>query len=112
MKIWLPYPPSLNHIHQTAGRMRIKTDKYRVWEADAYEALLQQRPWKRFTGLVEISVTLGRPDKRKRDLDNVGAKVILDLLVKHQIIRDDCDVVRITMAWGTESGAVVEVRGG
>lgn len=109
MKLWLPYPPSLNHIHHTAGRRRIKTDQYKAWEADAYEALLQQRPWTRFTGPVGVSVTLGKPDNRKRDLDNVGAKVILDLLVKHQIIRDDSDVVRIVMAWGDEPGAIVEL---
>ena len=109
MKIWLPYPPSLNHIHQTAGRRRIKTDKYKAWEADAYEALLQQRPWKRFTGPVEVSVTLGKPEKRKRDLDNVGAKTVLDLLVKHQIIQDDSNVQKITMAWGPEPGAIVEL---
>jgi Holliday junction resolvase RusA-like endonuclease len=50
-------------------------------------------------GAVEVSIALGRPDNRKRDLDNAAGKAVLDLLVAHQVIEDDSNVMRITSGW-------------
>ena len=53
-----------------------------------------QRP-KRITGAVVITIAAGRPDKRRRDVDNLP-KAILDLLVSYQLIQDDAKVTSIT----------------
>ena len=42
---------------------------YREWVANAGAELLVQRP-KKHTGPVAISIDLGLPDKRRRDIDN------------------------------------------
>jgi Holliday junction resolvase RusA-like endonuclease len=42
---------------------------YREWVANAGAELLVQRP-KKHTGPVAISIELGLPDKRRRDIDN------------------------------------------
>ena len=102
-----PYPPSLNHLFAGQQR-RYKSKKYKAWIAEADIAILQQRPHK-IKGKVKFSVLLGKPDKRRRDLDNVGAKAILDRLVAHGIIEDDSLVESIFMAWADVEGAVVEI---
>ena len=107
MALNLPYPPSLNGLFAGQQR-RYKSKKYKAWIAEADIAILQQRPHK-IKGKVKFSVLLGKPDKRRRDLDNVGAKAILDRLVAHGIIEDDSLVESIFMAWADVSGAVVEI---
>ena len=58
------------------------------WQRTAGWELRAQRPG-RVKGQVEISMALGRPDNRKRDLDNAATKAALDLLVEYQVI--SCD---------------------
>ena len=53
-----------------------------------------QRP-ARITGPVRISIAAGRPDRRRRDVDNLS-KAALDLLVSHQVIEDDGVVVSLS----------------
>lgn len=103
----LPYPPSLNGLFAGQKR-RYKSKAYKKWIAEADIAILQQKPHK-IKGHVKFSVLLGKPDKRIRDLDNVGAKAILDRLVAHGIIEDDSLVESIYMAWASVDGAVVEL---
>ena len=53
-----------------------------------------QRP-ARITGPVRITIAAGRPDRRRRDVDNLS-KAALDLLVSHQVIEDDGVVVSLS----------------
>lgn len=111
--LMLPRPPSLNNLfvnnRRTGGRFTSKT--YAAWQAEAGHALVQQRPLPRFDGPVSVTVGIGRPDRRKRDLDNVGAKAVLDLLVKHGVLADDSLIQRITMEWVEDvTGARVELE--
>ena len=89
----LPYPPSLNGIFRQHKGARL-SEAYRLWRDEAGWMLAAQRPAP-VAGPVAISVGLKAPDKRRRDLDNVGFKAVIDLLVKHQIIEaDDSRIVR------------------
>src|SRR5262249_33814538 len=91
----LPLAPSVNQLWRT-GRGRIfRSAAYDAWRKEAGWALQAQRPGQ-VEGEVEISIALGRPDNRKRDLDNAAGKAVLDLLVLHRVIEDDSKVVRIT----------------
>jgi Holliday junction resolvase RusA-like endonuclease len=98
----LPYPPSVNGIFAMNRGSRL-SEKYRLWRDEAGWALREQRPAK-LAGPVSISVELKAPDKRRRDLDNVGFKAVIDLLVKHQIIEaDDSRIVKeIKAKWVSE----------
>lgn len=107
----LPYPPSLNSIFHVHNGSRL-SEKYRQWRDEAGWRLKEQRPAK-VGGPVAMSVELVAPDKRRRDLDNVGFKAVIDLLVKHEIIEaDDSRIVRAIKAEWVESGpaCVVTVR--
>ncbi len=96
--IFLPFPPSVNKIWRAVGGRNIKSQPYRQWQAEAGWELARQRPHKH-EGPVKIEIGFTMPDKRRRDLDN-GQKVILDLLVTHQVIqRDDSVYVRDLRAY-------------
>jgi crossover junction endodeoxyribonuclease RusA len=93
----LPLPPSTNRLWR-AGRGRVyRSKRYMSWCRDAGWELNLQRP-SRLTGAVVVTIAAGKPDKRRRDIDNL-AKSTLDLLVAHQVIEDDAKLVSITSRW-------------
>ena len=60
---------------------------HRLAQAAGWELKLQHP--RKIQGPVAISIAAGRPDQRKRDLDNIATKAVLDLLVAHGVIEDD-----------------------
>jgi len=86
-EIMLPFPPSVNSLFTNRRGGRAKTKAYDAWIVEAGTQLMTQRP-KKHLGAVNVAITVGLPDKRNRDLDNLF-KPILDLLVRHQVIQDD-----------------------
>jgi crossover junction endodeoxyribonuclease RusA len=104
--ITLPLPPSTNRLWR-AGRGRVyRSKRYLTWCRTAGWELNLQRP-ARLTGAVVVTISAGRPDRRRRDIDNL-AKSTLDLLVAHRVIEDDAKVVSITSRWcdGTTPGRI------
>lgn len=86
-EITLPFPPSVNALFVNRRGGRARTKAYDAWIVEAGTQLLTQRPMKH-EGPVTVAITVGLPDKRNRDLDNL-LKPLLDLLVRHQVIQDD-----------------------
>src|SRR5262245_38103277 len=97
--ISLPLPPSVNRLWR-AGRGRIYRSKpYMAWRESAGWELVAQRPV-HIPGPVTVVIAAGCPDRRRRDIDNLG-KSVLDLLVAHQVIEDDANVMTVTTGWDT-----------
>jgi len=106
--LMLPYPPSINGLF--AGKARRFTSRaYKSWQADADYALMQQTPLPRFTDRVAMTLTFGRPDKRRRDLGNLE-KAVSDQLVKSGILADDSLIEILMLAWGDVTGCRVEIE--
>jgi crossover junction endodeoxyribonuclease RusA len=63
----LPFPPSTNRLWRVVEGRAILSKAYREWIAEAGLELMRQRP-KRYDGPVALSIELGPPDKRRRDL--------------------------------------------
>lgn len=98
VKIHLPYPVSVNAMYRNVrGKGRVKTKKYSDW---IFAACMKHgsRDAKRVPGKVSVHIEVKRPDKRKRDIDNL-AKGILDFLTLQNIIDDDCNVEKLTIEW-------------
>lgn len=93
----LPFPPSTNSLFKNRRGGRCKTARYLKWLADAEEMLSRQRTNKH-TGNVAINIFAKKPDKRRRDLDNL-AKGVCDFLVTHKIIADDSLIQFLSMKW-------------
>lgn len=107
MKLYLPFPPSVNGLF--AGKTR--RYKSKVYEDWIYEAtlMLNHQPMRVFSDPVSISYQFGRPDNRRRDLDNLF-KAPNDLLVSRGILLDDDLIHRISGEWADISGAQIEIR--
>ena len=99
MPIDLPLPPSVNALWRSARGRVYRSERYAEWRVAAGWALKVQKPV-RIAGPVVITIAAGRPDRRRRDVDNLG-KAVLDLLVGHQVIEDDANVVTVTAGWDT-----------
>ena len=80
-------PPSWNTFY--AGTHHWKRKKLAdLWHGLILSALTGQSPK---TGQVNITVTVNYPDRRRRDPDNICAKLLIDGLVKAGILPDDSD---------------------
>lgn len=113
--VLLPYPPSTNTLYRNVRRVgRVKTDKYKAWIIKAgwklKKSLSEGKGISPVKGRVSVSISILRPDNRKRDIDNL-AKAAIDLLVNHKVIDDDRNIQQLTIAWRTDGpeGAIVEV---
>jgi crossover junction endodeoxyribonuclease RusA len=106
--ILIPFPISNNAIWRNFGSRTIKSERYRTWEVAAKGDVRRQNP-PRIEGPYEIDITLGRKDKRRRDLGNYE-KSVSDLLVACGVVEDDCLAQRVTLAWGPVDGCKVVVK--
>lgn len=99
----LPFPNSTNTHWRTArGRHYISPQGVAFREAVALAAKLHGE--KAPAGRLEVGVMLYPPDRRKRDIDNYGAKSLLDALTHAGIIEDDSLIDRLVI----ERGAIVK----
>lgn len=96
LKLTLPYPPTANTTWRLGnGRAYIspKTKDFRAKvKIAAYEAL--GADWVPISAPICLRVFAFRPDKRKRDLDNI-LKGLLDALKLADVIQDDVWVYRL-----------------
>src|SRR5262245_54348574 len=91
----LPAPPSTNNLFQNRGRGgRIKSPGYHSWITEAGWQLRLGHPAK-IMRTVAVCVTLGLATRRP-DVDNC-LKALLDLLVTHEVIEDDAQVVELSV---------------
>jgi crossover junction endodeoxyribonuclease RusA len=97
----LPWPPSANRIWRNVpGKGTLKSSEYRTWLAGAMGAIAAEARKQPSTvkGRFHVAIVADRPDRRRRDLDNL-AKPILDALTASAVIEDDHLAATITLAW-------------
>jgi crossover junction endodeoxyribonuclease RusA len=105
----LPFPVSTNNLFAGKGR-RFPSKRYKAWREEAAWALASQRPLPSFSEPVEVTLSIGRPDRRTRDLDNL-LKAPLDLLVEFGVLADDQLIHRLSASWDSDVvGCRVEIE--
>lgn len=95
----LPFPPSVNNlfINGKAGKGRFPSPTYRAWKTEAsLRAHLSSS--QRIEGPFAVQINAVRPDRRRRDIDNL-IKPLVDLLVSQGIVTDDSEMQQITATW-------------
>lgn len=93
----LPHPTSTNRLYRKTSTGVHRSPAYATWFRAAGNELNAQHPGK-VSGPYELRISLGRPDRRRRDLDNI-VKAISDLLVSHGVVSDDSEAIKITLEW-------------
>lgn len=99
----LPFPNSTNTHWRTAGRRHYVSPKG-VNFRNLVRLEVQRLDVKAPSGRLNVGVMLYPPDKRKRDIDNFGAKSLLDALTHSGVIEDDSLIDRLVI----ERGAIVK----
>ena len=112
----LPYPPSLNRLYRTVRSRVYKTRVWRSWANDASAAIMAQLGADRppmSAHPIAVVVAVGRPDARRRDLDNL-TKVVFDLLqtkiAGQRIIKDDSLIHCYQVYWADLTGIAVTLQ--
>jgi crossover junction endodeoxyribonuclease RusA len=100
-------PPSANRLWRRSGTRIHKATAYTRWLADTGLYVKAQRPMP-VVGPYKLSISAVRPDKRRRDVDNL-IKPINDLLVHLGLVRDDSDCDLVSARWVT-TGDGVSIR--
>lgn len=113
IRLTLPYPPTSNHNTMVAKGRRISSPKYRAWRTLAEISIRAQSQGQTVPGLYSISYFAERPDKRRRDLENLP-KSLSDALQSAGLLADDANCERSTISWlegvSTKGCAVVHVN--
>ena len=98
IKIILALPPSVNSLWRTTSTGRMySSPKYATWKKTAVLNAKLQSGRKKIDGPYKLTLEAVRPDKRKRDLDNL-IKSASDCLVQAGII-DDSKCEHIEARW-------------
>jgi crossover junction endodeoxyribonuclease RusA len=106
IRLELPLAPSTNRLWRVGkgGRM-YRSAEYMAWLEEAGWMIKEQTKNQIFGSyIVHISAT--KPDKRRRDLDNL-LKATSDLLVKSRIVEDDSECRAIAAEWGNHGVPMV-----
>lgn len=89
MTLTLPWPPSVNHywLRNRNGSVRVSGAgmAFRMQVMSLYRG-------KPLTGRLAVVVDLYPPDRRRRDVDNVGGKALLDALAHAGVYEDDSQI--------------------
>jgi len=106
IRLELPLAPSTNRLWKVGrvGRM-YKSPEYTAWLDEAGWMIKAQTKYQ-IMGPYVIHITASKPDKRKRDLDNL-LKSTSDLLVKNKIVEDDSFCQAIAAEWSVQSAPMI-----
>lgn len=102
-------PPSVNALTRNVeGVGRVKSSEYKRWiKENEWLVKMASDEGRRITGPYSLTIKIGKPDNRKRDLLNLE-KALGDLLVSAGAVRDDSDCQRCLIEWSSEhEGAFV-----
>lgn len=105
----LPWPPSMNTYWRTfQGRMIISA-KGRAYREAVIEQVMLQGGLKGYKGKLVVEIEAYRPDKRKRDLDNL-LKAALDGCTHAGVWEDDSNIVDLRIYWADTIGGMIKVH--
>lgn len=122
----MPFPPSTNTLYRNPTYAEKRRGQYKRPKTKDYLAWIRAAEWdvakgkgqrddngvlQTISGPVRVCMSLVKPDRRRRDLDNL-LKAPLDLLCSCGVIQDDQQVQAITAEWLDKpglKGAIVTV---
>ena len=109
IELTLPWPPSVNRYWRTfQGRMIISAEG-RTYRKAVGDQVLIQRGAKHYEGKLRVVIEAWRPDKRRRDLDNL-LKAVLDSLTHAGVWVDDSNIVDLRIYWADTVGGMLKVK--
>jgi len=109
IEITLPWPPTVNTYWRNFNGRTIISAKGREYRVAVADQVLIQRAAKHVDYAVKVEIKAYRPDRRRRDLDNI-LKALLDALTHAGVMEDDALIEDLRVYWADEVGGMVKVR--
>ena len=107
----LPFPPSVNHYWRHVGHRTLISRTGRAYRQQLVHDV-QRSGLRALTGPIRIEVIATRPDRRRRDVDNL-LKSLLDALDHADVYEDDSQIHDLRISWKCdENRQPVIVAGG
>ena len=112
----LPFPPSVNHYWRHVGSRTLISQKGRAYR-DGVIHDVEELGLRAITGPIRLEVMVTRPDRRRRDVDNL-LKSLLDALDHADVYEDDSQIQDLRITWECDenqqpvivAGGLCEVR--
>ena len=112
----LPFPPSVNHYWRHVGHGTLISRTGRAYRQQVLHDV-QQLGLRAITGPIKLEVIATRPDRRRRDVDNL-LKSLLDALDHADVYEDDSQIQDLRITWECDenqqpvivAGGLCEVR--
>ena len=105
----LPWPPSVNTYWRNFNGRMIISAKGREYRETVGDQMTLQKMVYRFSGPLRVVIEAYRPDKRRRDLDNL-LKATLDGLAYAGVYEDDSQIVDLRIYWAPDIGGMLKVK--
>jgi crossover junction endodeoxyribonuclease RusA len=109
LEVTMPWPPSVNTYWRTFNGRMIISEKGRLYRKEVADQVLIQRGAKHFAGKLKVEIEAFRPDRRRRDLDNL-LKAILDGMTHAGVWEDDSNIVDLRIYWADTIGGMLKVK--
>lgn len=113
VEIIIPRPPSINRLWRIGRGRMFRSAEYVNW-LNKCELLVKAMKVQPILGSYKLLIRAKRPDKRRRDIDNIGGKAINDMLQKTGIVEDDCLCEVIVCKWvknGPDTSVIIVPMG-
>ena len=108
VSLTLPWPPSMNTYWRTFKGRMIFSAKGRAYREAVIEQVQLQGGLKGYQGKLVVEVEAYRPDKRRRDLDNL-LKATLDSLAHAGVYEDDSQIHDLRIYWAPDIGGMLKI---
>ena len=109
IEITLPWPPSVNTYWRNVNGRTVISAKGREYRETVGDQMILQKQVKHFTGRLRVEIEAFRPDKRRRDLDNL-LKATLDGLAHAGVYEDDSQIVDLRIYWAKDIGGMLKIK--
>ena len=109
IEITLPWPPSVNTYWRNFDGRMIISAKGREYRETVGDQMTVQKMVRHFAGPLRVVIEAWRPDKRRRDLDNL-LKAILDGLAHAGVYEDDSQIVDLRIYWAPDIGGMLKIK--
>lgn len=105
----LPWPPSVNTYWRNFNGRMIISAKGREYREYVGDQIMLQGKVAQFTKPLRVVIEAWRPDKRRRDLDNL-LKATLDGLAHAGVFEDDSQIVDLRIYWAPAIGGMLKIK--
>lgn len=97
VEIVIPRPPSVNRLWRMGNGRMYRSAEYVGW-LNKCMVLAKEKRFPAILGKYKLMIRVARPDKRRRDIDNI-VKAASDFLQHAGIVQDDCLCEALYCKW-------------